>query len=98
MFRHRELNNSPTIACHHRFERRKRLLEMANQPPIAMLVEDYPIGRCYVNLGELFTQGWKFSLLAGMEELNKRDPEFDAEGRKRRMTLNPIPETTVHTT
>ena len=29
----------PTIACQHRLESRKRLLETANQPPIAILDE-----------------------------------------------------------
>jgi hypothetical protein len=50
--------------------RRKRLLETTNQLPIAISVEHYPIGWRYVNLSELFTRDWKFSLVWGLEQIN----------------------------
>jgi hypothetical protein len=76
----------------------KRLQETANQPPIAILVEHYPISWRYVNLGDLFTETGNFLCFGGLEEINylQWDPEFVAEAEKTRMTLNPIASATLH--
>ena len=96
-FSHRE-PEFPTIASQHRFERRKRLLETTNQPPIAILVEHYPISWRYVNLGELFTRDWKFSLLRwfGGDKLLAMGSGVRRRSRENANDVESDPRTTLH--
>jgi hypothetical protein len=97
-FSHRE-PEFPTIASQHRFVRRKRLLETTNQPPIAILVEHYPISWRYVNLGDLFTETGNFLCFGGLEEINWHHPAqhdrrrpVHARGPQRKAQADPCAE------